>query len=146
MKFAICNETWQGWDFARTCGAVARHGYEGIEVAPFTLKENPADLTEAEAENFGRIAREAGLEVAGLHWLLVKPAGFHITTPDKALRENGFWMGILSNTYFLKNGDFSEYGNYNELVKNLTVKSTQKAFGDYFNFKNYVSVALAPEK
>ncbi len=65
---------------------------------------------------------------------------------EVALRENGFWMGILSNTYFLKNGDFSEYGNYNELVKNLTLKSTQKAFGDYFNFKNYVSVALAPEK
>ena len=65
---------------------------------------------------------------------------------EVALRENGFWMGILSNTYFLKNGDFSEYGNYNEMVKNLTVKSTQKAFGDYFNFKNYVSVALAPEK
>ena len=65
---------------------------------------------------------------------------------ETALRENGFWMGILSNTYFLKNGDFSEYGNYNELVKNLTIKSTQKAFGDYFDFKNYVSVALAPEK
>jgi zinc protease len=55
-------------------------------------------------------------------------------------------MGILSNTYFLKNGDFSEYGNYNTLVKNLTLKSTQKAFADYFDFKNYVSVALAPEK
>ncbi len=65
---------------------------------------------------------------------------------EVALRENGFWVSILSNTYFLKNGDFSEYGNYNELVKNLTTKSTQKAFGDYFDFKNYVSVALAPEK
>lgn len=65
---------------------------------------------------------------------------------EVALRENGFWMGILSNTYFLKNGDFSEYGNYNEMVKKLTVKSTQKAFGDYFDFKNYVCVALAPEK
>jgi zinc protease len=65
---------------------------------------------------------------------------------ETALRENGFWMVILSNTYFLKNADFSEYGNYNELVKNLTVKSTQKAFGDYFDFKNYVGVALAPEK
>lgn len=65
---------------------------------------------------------------------------------ETALRENGFWMGILSNTYFLKNGDFSEFGNYETLVKNLTVKSTQKAFGDYFDFKNYVSVALAPEK
>ncbi len=65
---------------------------------------------------------------------------------ETALRENGFWMGILSNTYFLKNGDFSEYGNYETLVKNLTVKSTQKAFDEYFDFKNYVSVALAPEK
>lgn len=65
---------------------------------------------------------------------------------ETALRENGFWVSILSNTYFLKNGDFSEYGNYNELVKNLTIKSTQKAFSDYFDFKNYVSVALAPEK
>jgi zinc protease len=65
---------------------------------------------------------------------------------ETAMRENGFWMGILSNTYFLKNGDFSEFGNYETLVKNLTIKSTQKAFGDYFDFKNYVSVALAPEK
>jgi len=65
---------------------------------------------------------------------------------ETALRENGFWMGILSNTYFLKNGDFSEYGNYNELVKNLSTESTKKAFNDYFDFKNYVSVALAPEK
>ncbi|MCK3685440.1 insulinase family protein [Maribellus sp. YY47] len=60
------------------------------------------------------------------------------------LRENRFWMNILSNTYYLKNGDFSEYGTFEQLVQNLTVDSTKKAFADYFNFKNYVSVALAP--
>ncbi len=65
---------------------------------------------------------------------------------EVALRENGFWMGILSNTYYIKNGDFSEYGNHDTLVKNVTVDSTKKAFVDLFDFKNYISVALAPEK
>ena len=49
---------------------------------------------------------------------------------EVALRENGFWMGILSNTYYIKNGDFSEFGGYENLVKNLTVDSTKKAFND----------------
>ena len=63
---------------------------------------------------------------------------------ETASRENGYWLGILSNTYYLKNGDFSEYGNFGKLVDNLTVKSTQKAFKEYFDFKNVISVALAP--
>jgi len=65
---------------------------------------------------------------------------------ETALRENGFWMGILSNTYYIKNGDFSEFGNYDNTVKSLSVDSTKKAFNQLFNFKNYISVALAPEK
>jgi len=63
---------------------------------------------------------------------------------ETALRENGYWMGILSNTYYLKDGDFSEYGNFDKLVDNLTVNSTKKAFKKYFDFKNYISVALEP--
>lgn len=65
---------------------------------------------------------------------------------ETAVRENGFWMGILSDTYYLKNADFSEFGNYETLVKNLTIDSTKKGFSDLFDFKNYISVALAPEK
>lgn len=86
MKFAICNETYQGWGFEKTCEHIAATGYEGIEVAPFTLKDDPRELTEREAEAFGKTAREAGLEVIGLHWLLVKPAWLHLTTPDDLLR------------------------------------------------------------
>ncbi|HRX10952.1 MAG TPA: insulinase family protein [Draconibacterium sp.] len=65
---------------------------------------------------------------------------------ETAVRENRYWLSVLSNTYYLKDGDFSEYGNYDKLVKNLTTESTKKAFNNWFDFKNYVSVALAPEK
>jgi zinc protease len=64
---------------------------------------------------------------------------------ETAVRENGFWLGVLSNTYYLKDGDFSEFGTFDKLVKNITIDSTKKAFNDWFDFKNYVSVALAPE-
>jgi len=65
---------------------------------------------------------------------------------EVSVRENKFWLNILSNTYYLKDGDFSEFGTYDELVKNIDVKSTKSAFKTYFDFDNYVSVALAPEK
>jgi zinc protease len=61
-----------------------------------------------------------------------------------SLRENSFWMNILSNTYYLKDGDFSSFGTFNDIVENLTTKSIQKAFKKYFDFDNYVSVALKP--
>ena len=115
MKFAICNETWFGSGapdvpamlarlpvtdsesatgssvpafagFARVCNAIAGHGYDGVEVAPFTLNANPAALTEADAAAFGEIARKAGIEVTGLHWLLLRPPGFHLATPDDDVR------------------------------------------------------------
>ncbi len=63
---------------------------------------------------------------------------------ELALRENNFWMNILSSTYYLKDGDFSQFGTYNDLVDALTIDSTKKAFSDYFHFDNYVGVALAP--
>lgn len=88
MKFAICNETYQNWDFARTCDHIASCGYEGVEIAPFTLKEDPRELTESDAAKVGATARAAGLEVVGLHWLLVKPGWLHLTTDDDLLRRD----------------------------------------------------------
>jgi zinc protease len=63
---------------------------------------------------------------------------------ELAVRENNYWLNILSSTYFIKDGDFSKYGNYDELVENISIESTKNAFKEYFNFENYVGVALAP--
>ena len=86
MRFAICNETYQGWEFARTCAHAAECGYEGLEVAPFTLDADPSRIDEARARSLGAAARAAGIEIVGLHWLLVKPEGLHVTAPDAGVR------------------------------------------------------------
>ena len=86
MKFGICNETWQGWELGPTCDAIAAAGYDGVEIAPFTLKEDPRELTEADALAVRKTARGAGLEVIGFHWLLVKPPGMHLTMADDSVR------------------------------------------------------------
>ena len=92
-KYAICNETYQNWSFSDTCEHIAKTGYDAIEIAPFTLKEDPREITETEAKAHGKIAADAGLAVVGLHWLLVKPAWLHLTTPDALLRKDTIAFG-----------------------------------------------------
>ena len=77
------NETYQGWDFDQTCAHVAQTGYEGIEVAPFTLKGDPRDLTVDDAQRCREIASRAGLEILGLHcyWLSLRQAPYHSGRP-----------------------------------------------------------------
>lgn len=87
MKFAICNEAFEKWSWADTVRAVAEAGYDGLEIAPFTLAESVNDLDPAARTEIRTRAQEAGLEIAGLHWLLVSPAGLHITTDDTAARQ-----------------------------------------------------------
>lgn len=87
MKFAICNETYQSQSLTSVCKNVANAGYDGLEIAPFTLREDPRELTVAEAQQIGRTVADHGLEVVGLHWLLVKPEGLHLTSADRGVRQ-----------------------------------------------------------
>jgi sugar phosphate isomerase/epimerase len=87
MKFAICNETFQGWEWGASCRFVAEAGYNGIEIAPYTLAEDVRMLTPETRRSIRRIAEDAGLEIAGLHWLLVSPRGLSVTSANEALRK-----------------------------------------------------------
>lgn len=112
MKLALCNETYDGWEFGATCDHIASSGYDGIEIAPFTLKQDPREITEAEAEQFGSRARSAGLEVVGLHWLLVKPAWLHLTTDDPLLQKDTITFGKhLVRTCAAMNGKIMVWGS-----------------------------------
>ena len=61
-------------------------GYDGLEIAPFTLSDAPEQISTAEAARIRRVVEASGLVVTGLHWLLVKPEGLSLTDPDAAVR------------------------------------------------------------
>jgi len=70
----------------RQCEYVAALGYDGLEIAPFTLSDAPEKISTAEAARIRRAVEASGLVVTGLHWLLVKPSGLSVTDPDPARR------------------------------------------------------------
>ncbi len=86
MQFALCNEVLQPLPFAQQCAMAAALGYDGLEVAPFTLAADPMDITDAHARAFRRTAQDHGLAITGLHWLLVAPAGLSVVSADDAVR------------------------------------------------------------
>jgi sugar phosphate isomerase/epimerase len=86
ILLGICNELFEGWDFAETCRAVKRIGYDGLEIAPFTLAPRITDVNPARREELKKIVDDSGLVTIGLHWLLARTEGFYLTTPDEATR------------------------------------------------------------
>ncbi len=90
FRHAICNEIYEKWDFRKSCQSIRKAGYEGIEIAPFTLSDDPASIPAAKRREYRAIIQDEGLRFAGLHWLLIAPKGLHVTTPDKALRERSW--------------------------------------------------------
>jgi len=87
MQFALCNEVLQPLPFERQCALAAQLGYDALEVAPFTLADDPMTISDAQAREFRRVAEDAGITISGLHWLLVAPGGLSIVSADAAVRE-----------------------------------------------------------
>ncbi len=88
MRYAICNETFEGWDHERVCKLVADLGYQGLEIAPFTLAPR---ITEVSAERRRQLRSQAeahGLQILGLHWLLAKTEGLQLTSPEVQVRRD----------------------------------------------------------
>jgi sugar phosphate isomerase/epimerase len=73
--------------FPAQCEYAAKLGYDGLEIAPYTLSEEPHRLGAARVAAARAAAEDAGIAVTGLHWLLVKPAGLSISTRDPKTRE-----------------------------------------------------------
>jgi sugar phosphate isomerase/epimerase len=87
MKFALCNEVLADMTFERQCAYAAALGYDGLELAPYTVGgAEPHRMDGARRRDIRRLAKDAGLSIDGLHWLLVKPEGLSITSSDPDTR------------------------------------------------------------
>ena len=86
MRIALCNEVIAPMPFPAQCEYAAKLGYDGLEIAPYTLSEEPHRMGAARIAAARAAAEDAGIAVTGLHWLLIKPAGLSISTKDDAVR------------------------------------------------------------
>jgi len=86
VRIALCNEVIAPMSFPAQCEYAAKLGYDGLEIAPYTLSEEPHRMGAARIAAARSAAEDAGIAVTGLHWLLVKPAGLSISTKDEAVR------------------------------------------------------------
>lgn len=96
FMYAMCNESMQDESFENQCKVIAQAGYQGIEIAPFTLvREGVGEITAAKRRQLLTVIKDHGLVCNGLHWLLTPPPhGLHFTTPDTALRQKS--VGYLN--------------------------------------------------
>jgi sugar phosphate isomerase/epimerase len=112
MKFAICNELFEGWPFEKVCRYVKSVGYDGLEVAPFTLAPLITDVTPRQRSALRNMAADAGITIIGLHWLLAKTEGFYLTSPDTAVRaRSAEYLVALAKAAQDLGGDLMVFGS-----------------------------------
>mgnify|MGYP001233721141 CR=1 FL=1 len=87
LTYSVCNELFGDLPLPRAARVIRESGYSGIEFAPYTIfgDFSPGAVRQGLAQ-----AREVlegeGLSFAGFHWLLAKPEGLHLASPDPAVR------------------------------------------------------------
>ena len=86
FKLGICNELFEGMEFGQVCRLVKNLGYDGLEIAPFTLAGLITELSPRGRREIRALVEDAGLETIGLHWLLAKTEGLYLTTADESVR------------------------------------------------------------
>src|ERR1051325_10565206 len=86
MKFGICSEIFQGWKIDDAMTFAKKAGYNGIEIAPFTLAKYVTEIPEAERRRIRDAAARLEIEISGIHWVLVQAEGLYLNHPDSAVR------------------------------------------------------------
>lgn len=97
MQFALCNELFQDWPWDKALELTRECGYTGWEIAPFTMAPTAQQISSTRRAELAKQISSSGVEVVGLHWLLAKTEGYHLTTDDTQTRERtALYLGELS--------------------------------------------------
>jgi D-psicose/D-tagatose/L-ribulose 3-epimerase len=84
MLISLCNEVIVEYPFARQCEFARAVGYDGLEIAPMTLSDQPHVLPSERRAELRREAADAGIAITSLHYVLRAPEGLSITSADAA--------------------------------------------------------------
>ena len=90
FRVSVCNELFEKAPFIDHCRLTKKAGWDGIEIAPFTLQTNATELPAEGRRQARDLIEGEGLEFVGLHWLTVGPKGLHVTTPDATVRQKSW--------------------------------------------------------
>jgi sugar phosphate isomerase/epimerase len=86
VKFAICNEVFQGWSLEKTFEFIGKTGYDAVEIAPFTIAKGVTQIPPQQRAEIRALAQKNGIAISGIHWVLVQTEGLHLTHPDPQVR------------------------------------------------------------
>jgi sugar phosphate isomerase/epimerase len=86
MKFAICNELFGKQPLEEIFETAARVGYDGVEIAPFTLASSVTEIDAARRNEIRQMAAAYHLDITGIHWLFISPEGLYLNHPDDEIR------------------------------------------------------------
>ncbi|MCW4021033.1 MAG: sugar phosphate isomerase/epimerase [Candidatus Bathyarchaeota archaeon] len=86
MRFSICNELFENWSLEKVFEYVAALGYDGVEIAPFTLAKSVDEIGGSARRRMRELAKHRGLTIAGIHWVMKGPEGLHLTNVNPEIR------------------------------------------------------------
>jgi sugar phosphate isomerase/epimerase len=140
IRLGICNELFEAREFGEVCRTVKRLGYDGLEIAPFTLAPRITDVTPQRRRELRAMVEDAVLATIGLHWLLAKTEGFYLTTPDAEVRaRTGDYLIALAEATRDLGGSLMVFGSpkQRDLLPGVT-------YGQAFDYAAEVFTRIMP--
>jgi len=153
FRYALCNELLDDRPLDRAFALIAECGYEGVEIAPFTIAERVDEISSARRKEIRRRAEDNGLKIIGLHWLLAKTEGLHLTSPDPAVRRRtADYLKLLANFCAELGGGVLVFGSPKQrnLAEGITLDEGLQYAAEVFHAvlpeleKAQVTLALEP--
>lgn len=86
MQLCLCNEIFESFPLERQFEAAEQIGFAALEIAPYTLAPSVREITPEQRDRLRTLAQMTGVEIAGIHWLLARTEGYHLTHPDPEVR------------------------------------------------------------
>ncbi|MBC8003116.1 MAG: sugar phosphate isomerase/epimerase [Opitutaceae bacterium] len=86
MRFGICNEIFKDWKLEDAMAYAKKAGYDGIEIAPFTIANYVTEISADRRREIREAAARIGIEITGIHWVLVQAEGMYLNHTDAAVR------------------------------------------------------------